>query len=330
MFTRYLADRDVIGATMIASLDGGLLLMYSSVDGKHFLKSFDGFCSIAEEWTVPVDSITANANLIRLEDGRLMMVLRRVSDDPVIASIQGASFFTLFSDDDGHSFTEGTRINRADACYYLMNQRLWRTHTGRILLPVCYVPTEDLSPERFEKAGLSGCFYSDDEGKTWQEGRWLAEESVDQLAEPMVCEGEDGIVHMYMRTGNGYLYRSRSLDNGESWERAEPSSLRSPCAPFCVNFDPYSKHFFAVWDNAFPAPTQNYPRSPICLAKSADCVHWEMLCELDNDPMRSYGYPMLYFTKDALLVTYYESPERKFLKERHRLKLKLIARDELK
>ena len=47
MFARYLADRDVIGSTVIEAADGDLLLMYSSADGKHFLKSSDHFrCSI--------------------------------------------------------------------------------------------------------------------------------------------------------------------------------------------------------------------------------------------------------------------------------------------
>lgn len=330
MITKYMAEHDVIGATVIESLDGGLLMMYSSVDGKHFFKSFDAFRTIAEEWIVPIDSITANANLIRLKDKRLMTIVRRISKNPSIAEIDGASFYTFFSDDDGHTFYEGGRVNKQEACYYLMNNRIFRLRSGRILLPMCYVPHELADMEHFEKSGLSGCFYSDDEGQTWQEGKWLSEESVDQLAEPMVTDGGNGVLHMYMRTGHGYLYHSVSYDDGVSWERAEASMLRSPCAPFCVNFDPYSELYYVIWDNSFPSPRQNYPRSPICIAKSHDCVNWELIGELDNDPMRSYGYPMLYFTEKEIIVTYYEAPGRRFDKENQKLKLKIFERNEVK
>ncbi len=328
MITRYITNHDVSGATMIASMDGGLLKMYSSVDGKHFFKSFDNFRTIAEEWIVPIDSMTSNANLIRLKDKRLMTIVRRVSKISAIAEINGASFFTFYSDDDGHSFYEGKMINTRDACYYLMNDRILRTQTGRLLIPMCHVPDEFANKNHFEKKGYAGCFYSDDDGRSWQEGVWLCEESVDQLAEPMVTYGNDGKLHMYMRTGYGYLYHSVSFNDGYSWECATSSTLRSPCAPFCVKFDPYSELYFAVWDNNFPAPHQAYPRSPICLAKSCDCVNWEMVRELDNDPMRSYGYPMIYFDKEQILISYYESPTRIFDTKIHSLKLNIFDRNE--
>lgn len=330
MITKILADNEVIGATVIPAADDSLLLMYSSVDGKHFLKSDDMFQTVKEAWVVPIDEKTANANLIRLNDGRLMAIVRKISADPEIAKNKGASFYTAFSDDDGKTFSLGNRINGKDACYYLMNQRILRTHSGKIVLPVCYVPNEFLGDGLFEKTGFSGVFYSEDEGENWKEGTWLEPEDADQLAEPMVVQGEDDTLHMYMRTGVGFLYHSISTDDGLTWSKAIPSTLRSPCAPFTVSFDPCSKQFFAVWDNSFPGIKHQYPRSPICLAKSSDCKNWEMICELDADPMKGYGYPALYFTEDHILITYYESPERHFQSKLQKLKMKLFTRKELR
>lgn len=329
MITKYLAEHDVIGATVIEALDGGLMMMYSSVDGKHFLKSYDHFRTVQETWVVPIDSITACANLLRMKDGRLMTIVRRLSEDADVAAIAGASFYTFYSEDDGHTFYEGEKINKREACYYVMNDRILRTKSGRIVVPMCYVPSEFAEKELFEKTGLSGCFYSDDEGKSWVEGKWLQEESVDQLAEPMVAQEKNGVLHMYMRTGHGYLYHSVSYDDGYSWEKAQASPLRSPCAPFCVKYDPFSKDCFVVWDNSFPGLHQNYPRSPICMAKSHDGINWEMICELDNDPMRSYGYPMLFFTENEIIVAYYEAPGRRFDRVHQKLKVKIIGRGEL-
>jgi len=331
MITKYIADQAVIGSTIIEALDGGLMLMYSSDDGKHFFKSYDNFRTIAEEWIVPIDTRTANANFIRLKDNRLMMIVRRLSTDPKIEKIKGASYFTYFSDDDGRTFYEGKRINEKEECFYIMNDRILRLESGRIIIPVCYVPTEFIVEELFEKAGQSGCFYSDDEGETWNHGEWLPAEDVDQLCEPMIAQGPDGLLHMYMRTGYGYLYHAVSDDEGKSFSKAVSSSLRSPCAPFTLKYDKISGKFFAIWDNAFPAPhpSQNYPRSPICLAESTDCKNWKMICELDNSPMHAYGYPNIYFVENVVIITYYESPDRKHYSPSHSLKLKIFDRREL-
>lgn len=329
MITKYLANENVIGSTCVESLDGGLILMYSSLNERRFLKSFDNFRTVADEWSVPADGITASANLLRLNDGKLAMPLIDFSKDPTIARNLGAGFIWTVSEDDGRTFTQKVRITPKDACYYVMNDRIFRTHTGRILLPCCYVPREQLGEGHFEHAGLAGCFYSDDEGKTWQEGEWLAPTDADQLAEPMLMQGEDGVIHMYARTGVGYLYRSRSLDDGVSFEPSVASCLRSPCAPYCVGYDKYTKKYFAVWDNSFPSPIHQYPRCPICLAVSDDAVDWKLLLELDKDPSHSYGYPMIHFDRQEILITYYESPIREFIKEQHKLKMKLIDRAEL-
>lgn len=329
MFERYICEKNVIGSTITEASDGGLILAYASCDGEHFLKSFDKFRTISESWVLPVQALTANSNMLRLKNGKIMMITRKISSDEKIAKVGGANFYTILSDDDGHTFSSPEKINPDEDCFYLMNNRVIRTNSGRIIIPVSYVPKECIGDKFFEKYGYSGCFYSDDEGKTWNKSEWLKGESVDQLAEPMVAQGDDGIIHMYMRTGFGYLYQSKSYDNGETWEKEQKSQLRSPCAPFCFNYDKYSKRFFAIWDNSIPGPVHQYPRRPICLAQSTDAKNWDMICELDNDPMRSYGYPMIYFTEDELIITYYENDKREFDASIHRLKLKIIQREEI-
>lgn len=329
MFEKYIAESNVIGSSIVSCSDGGYILNYTSTDGKHFIKSYDHFRTICDEWVLPIETITAGANLLRLKDGRLMTTVRKISDNPEVAKILGANFYVLFSEDDGKTFNNLIRINKKESCYYVMNNRLTRTYSGRILLPVCYVPDEFTGEEYFEKIGWVGCFYSDDEGITWNESEWVKGETVDQLAEPMVAQGQDGIIHMHMRTGMGYLYHSQSTDDGITWGRETPTPLRSPCAPHCINYDTFEDRFLVVWDNSFPALVHQHPRSPICIAKSKNGVDWEMIKELDNDPMKSYGYPMIYCFEDEILITYYECPEREFNSKLHKLKLKIFKRDEL-
>lgn len=330
MVEKYIVQKDVIGSSCVETIDGGQLLTYTSVDGKHFIKSMDCFCTISDSWILPGENITAAANLIRLKDGRLMTTIKRISENEKAASLSGASFYAAFSDDEGRSFKDIVKINKEENAYFLMNNRLIRTKTGRILLPVCYMPNEFLSEEYFEKVGWVGCFYSDDEGKTWNESKYVKGETVDQLAEPMVAQGDDEALYMYMRTGMGYLYYSKSTDDGLTWEKETRSQLRSPCAPFCINYDKFEKRFLAVWDNSFPAKVHQHPRCPICIAESKDCVNWNMITELGNDPMKSYGYPMILCRENEIVITFYENPEREFDSKLHKLKLKIFKREELK
>ena len=329
MFERYLADSAVIGSTFVTARDGSGLLMYSTYEGKHFLRSWDHFRTVDETWLTAVGTMTANANLIRLKDGKLMMPVKLPSPIERVSKLGGADFAVLFSDDDGHTFHRPVRVNPVSGCYYVMNQRLMRTHTGRILLPISQVPDELLN-NTLESAGKAGCYYSDDEGQSWQESAWVKGESVDQLAEPIVVQGKGTRLHMYMRTGVGYLYHSVSDDDGVHWSREQPTVLRSPCAPFNVQYDTFDDRFLAVWDNSFPGTVHQYPRSPICLAESRDGESWHMLCELDANPSHGYGYPMIVPFKDEILITYYESPQRAFDSRSHRLKMKLLSREECK
>ena len=70
-----------------------------------------------------------------------------------------SSFFSvvvlLISDDEGKTFKDSVKINKGEHAYFIMNNRLIRTKSGRILLPVCHVPDEFIGEEYFEKCGWS-------------------------------------------------------------------------------------------------------------------------------------------------------------------------------
>ena len=327
MFEQYLVDKNIIGTTAVPAQDGSELMMYSTFEGKVFLKSRDHFRTVDEKWLTTIGTMTANANLIRLKDGRLMMPVKLPSPNKRIAQLGGADFAVMFSSDDGHSFGYSVRVNQENGCCYIMNQRIMRTHSGRILLPVGWVPNE-LLDEQLETVGWAGCFISDDEGQTWRTSQWIKGETVDQLCEPIIVQGEDDRLFMYMRTGVGHLYYSVSDDDGETWTQEVPSMLRSPCAPFCIQYDEYEKRFLSVWDNSFPGTVHQYPRTPICLAQSKDGVNWKMICELGANPCHGYGYPMIRAYEDEILITYYESAGKNFNPREHKLQMKILSRDE--
>ena len=129
----------------------------------------------------------------------------------------------------------------------------------------------------------------------------------------------------------GYLYETESHDGGETWCTERPTTLKSPCAPYFLRKDPYTGWVFIAWDNSFPAPQHQYPRCPLSLGVSRDDGKtWEFIRDIENDPMSSYGYPTIFFTKDEILVSYYEELGcRPFNPNEQRCKLSIFRRADL-
>lgn len=330
MFSGYLSPPGAIGSTSFETKEGEVVFMYSSSAGKVFKKSSDNGISFVDEWIVAFGGITANSNLLRLKNNRLIMTLKHDPVNTIAKNMGGADFTVVFSDDDGRTWSGERKVNINSGCYYLMNDRILQLRTGRILIPMCFVPDEFVAKEHFESKGYSGCFYSDDNGQSWTEGKWMtADNAGGMLAEPMVIECENDKVIMYMRTIKGFLYSGESTDGGETFSIEQPTELRSPNAPFTVKKDPYSKKFFAVWDNAFPSVIYQSPRTPICMAVSDDGIKWEFMIELDNNPEQNYGYPALYFSEKEITVTYYYNETQKFNNKINQIKLKVFSRKEL-
>lgn len=83
--------------------------------------------------------------------------------------------------------------------------------------------------------------YSDDTGNTWHSSGRELQVEIDKhkvtrygAIEPDFIEKRDGSLWMLIRTSNGYLYQSTSLDQGESWTDPVPSRFISSDSPACL------------------------------------------------------------------------------------------------
>ena len=274
----------------------------------------------------------ASTNLLRLKDGRLLSIGGETCENIRTNSLKACNFYAYFSSDEGKTWDVKGRVplSTDNRRLYVMNDRVMRLSTGRILVSFSLHPNE-LLDQKLESVGWVNAFYSDDEGATWREGRRRPTSAADQLCEPNVFEKRDGSLVMLARTGKGYLYRCDSTDGGESWSEERPTTLRSACAPFYMKKDPFTGWTFIAWDNSFPSPVHQYPRSPLSLAVTRDEGEtWEFVCDIENDPMSSYGYPSIHFTETSLLVTYYEElGVRNFNGHEQRCKLTILNRGDL-
>jgi len=103
--------------------------------------------------------------------------------------------------------------------------------------------------------GVCYIMYSDDDGLTWHKNKdgeihiALEYGSIyGATFEPTVAEVEPGKLIMIMRTGLGRLYQAWSQDNGETWSRAQPTSLAADHSPAQIRRLPATGHLFIVWN----------------------------------------------------------------------------------
>jgi hypothetical protein len=98
--------------------------------------------------------------------------------------------------------------------------------------------------------------YSDDDGVTWQRNRdgemfaHLTPAVYTHLTEPTLAEAAPGNLLMFFRTQLGRTYQSRSLDNGETWSRPEPTTLAAAPSPGALLRVPDSGHLIFIWNQA--------------------------------------------------------------------------------
>jgi len=103
--------------------------------------------------------------------------------------------------------------------------------TGEWLMPMTFGPRADDQwfTDR-HRQNLQGVGLSTDGGRTWA---LHGDVKAPPLAsENMVIENRDGSVTMYIRSGGGVIWQSRSHDGGRTWSEGEPTTIPHPGSRF--------------------------------------------------------------------------------------------------
>ena len=249
------------------------------------------------------------------------------------------------STDEAQTWSEPTVCITDEVGYYVLNNdRSVQLHSGRLVLPVAW---HQGPGRKRDTAGVIMCYLSDDNGKTWRRSKDTFQGYAPggqriTLQEPGVVELKDGRLGlpnamnrvggplmMYLRTNAGSQYVCYSQDGGETWSKAEPSTLASPLSPATIKRIPWTGDLLCVWNDhtgAHPYPAGR--RTPLCLAISKDEGRtWSRSQIIEGDPDGWYCYTSITFLEDRVLLAYCAGDKK--VGGLNRLKVLALSKDRL-
>lgn len=300
--------------------DGSILMVYSHFYGKSSndyatanlssRRSRDGGVTWTTEDSIVVPNEggmnVMSVSLLRLAGGRIaLFYARKNAHADCIPMVR-------FSDDEAVTWSEPKPCITDEPGYYVLNNdRVIQLAGGRLLMPVSrhQTPTQP-----WQSRGRIFCYFSDDEGRTWNRGEEIPNPDTVMTQEPGVVELRDGRIMMFMRTDAGVQYLSYTVDKGMRWSPAQRSSIVSPVSPASIKRVPGSKTLVMLWNlNDGSDPELKGKRTPLAIAISRNEGRtWIKPRMLETDRDGWYCYTALHFTSEGhLLAGYCAGSQRK-------------------
>lgn len=168
------------------------------------------------------------------------------------------------------------------------------TRSGRLIMT-----GHRMYPYTDDPTGLDG----------WQVSGLYTMDMPMRYAEGSFIQADNGMLHMFVRTGKGYLYHAKSVDDGRTWSVPEPTAFTDSTAKF---------HFGHLRDGRFyyvgnPSTVAEY-RTLFVLALSEDGKDWTDARILRNEKTapvfegiykdHGYQYPHSMIVDDYFYVVY--------------------------
>ena len=281
--------------------------------------SSDGGRTWSERLTVQENIGSSNVkhpNLVRLPDESVLLFFTQW--DRGDEADEERSIYYRRSSDDCDTWGPTQRLTEPKSGFYILDAGRVLVHTsGRIVLPAYW--TNRVAPQRTNFQMY--CYYSDDDGVTWQESRNRITIPGRGAMEPTVVERLDGSFLALLRSDQGVLYQTTSQDRGESWTDGIPTQLSSVQSEACLRRLPDGNEVLLIWNHATPyaisegGGVTHHPRNPLTAAISEDDGEtWIKYRDIENRLGWSSAYPNAYFHHHPdfgweALVTFYQKSE---------------------
>ncbi len=152
---------------------------------------------------------------------------------------------------------------------------------------------------------------SRDNGRTWEKSNLIApkdivnEEKEAGIIQPTLWEGENGNVHMLLRSNQGYIYKSDSSDFGRSW--CDAYKIDVPNNNSGIDLAQLSDGRLVLVCN--PIGEDFGARTPLSLFISSDGESWKEIIKLEYEEGEKWGsgefsYPAVISDGNKVYVSY--------------------------
>lgn len=309
------------------TLSGGrILFAYSRYDGKSWSDNASATISAifsrdtGRSWSSRSRVLVPNEggfnvmspSLLRLRNGRIALFYLRKNH------LHDCTLLMRTSADEGVTWGEATHCIAAPGYFVVNNDRVIQLGNGRIVIPAAYHrPTETGRVEARNEVdwrAITLFYYSDDEGKTWQESAdwWgLPVRNKSGMQEPGAVELKDGSLYAWARTDTGRQWEMRSRTRGRAWSPPQASKFLSPCSAMSIKRIPATGDLLAMWNDYSrrwklgKPEISSWGRTPLVAAISDnEGQTWKHHKLLERDPRRGYCYTAIHFSGDAVLLAY--------------------------
>jgi sialidase-1 len=208
------------------------------------------------------------------------------------------------SADDCETWSDPVKVSTLPGFHCINNDHVIRLSTGRIVVPTFVSPIVWKEGEHF----LAFCYFSDDDGRTWQRSENFMDLPRRGAEEPSMVELKDGSLHCVLRSTIGIVAQAASHDGGVTWSEPEPTGLPAVASPPLVKRMPDTGDLLLVWNNRPWEGGGHGPRNPLTAAISCDeGATWQQLKDVENRERYDSAYAAVTFLDDEALVTYYHA-----------------------
>ncbi len=208
------------------------------------------------------------------------------------------------SSDEAATWSEPQLITTEPGYHIMNNARAVQLSTGRILCPV----STTLQIFSSEHPLKNVCYFSDDEGKTWQRSRDAVSVPKRGAMEPGLIERRDGSLLQIIRTQMGSIWITNSSDGGDTWSDARPWNVVSPEAPATLIPLPDQRGWLIVHNPVVDPNAKSHGgrRTPLVARVSKDEGRtWSDPIVIEDDLTKTYSYISARIAGDRVLLSYY-------------------------